>query len=374
MWNVSRNKGRIAFVWLIVLCGLLAACVPQQIETMPTLAAIPSDTATLRPTITKTRTPTLTRTNTLTYTPTPTKTYTPSVTFTASISPVPTLTKPPSYTPSFTPTNTPIPSATFTPSNTFTPTLTRTPTLTFTPTVIPEIIFFTSDLVNIPAGGQTTLRWQTNNSPVVTLEQINAQGQITASFSVSSTGTQIVSVTTALGNKITYRLTAKNGRNITTRALSINVLCGSPWFYNPAPGACPLEAPVRTTLIFQSFERGVAFYVPTTRTVYLLSNGDNNRVNAYPMDWDYSPLPTLSPPSGLLQPTGEIGYIFAKKAWSDGQPIVNLLGWATLPQQGYESVVQRGTPTDVYIRRPDGAVYRLALAGIGKWTVVGTVP
>jgi hypothetical protein len=376
IFGYSRQVGRT-----FILCGVFAllaavavACVPQEIEQLPTLAVIPSDTVTPTKTITRTPSKTHTPSTTPTLTPSITPTYTPSATFTASLSPAPTFTKPPSPTPSNTPTNTPIPSATYTPSNTPTITPTRTPTLTFTPTVLPEIAFFISDLTTIPAGGQTTLRWQTNNSPQVTLEQLNAQGRITASFNVSSSGTQIISVTTALGNRITYRLTAKNGRNTTTRTLTITVLCASPWFFNPAPGDCPIEAPLVSTFIFQQFERGVAFYVPSTKTVYLLYNGDNNRVNAYPMDWDYSPLPPLAPPPGLQQPVGEIGYIFAQKNWSDGQQIVNILGWATAAQQVYQGAAQKGSPTDVYIRRPDGAVYLLALANIGKWTVVGTAP
>lgn len=363
-------------ITVLIAVMLLTACAPQSTDHLPTLAVIPTDTPSNTPTITRTPTVTLTRTATLTRTLTPTITLTPSRTYTPSSTPLPTNTKPPSLTPSNTPTNTLIPSLTYTPSLTPLPSATHTPrppTLTYTQTVLPQIIFFSSDLVTGAANSQTNLRWQTNNAASVTLEQLNSQGQVVAAFNVPPTGQQAIVLTNAFGSQVSYRLSVRNGRNTASQVVNITILCGNPYFFNPAPEGCSLEGAIRTTLTFQSFERGMAFYAPNTRTVYLLSN-NGSRVNAYPMDWDYQPLPILPPPPGLIQPTGEIGYIFAKKTWSDGSPVVNTMGWATTPQQGYEGTIQRGTPTDVYIRRPDGAVYKLALAGTGTWTVVGTAP
>ncbi len=97
-------------------------------------------------------------------------------------------------------------------------------------------------------------------------------------------------------------------------------------------------------------------------------------MNAYPNDWNYAPLPQATPPGGLIQPTVEIGNTWLNKRWSDGSPLSITLGWATTPQQVYNGQVQQGTATDLYLKGPNGAVYKLALAGAGTWSLVGNAP
>jgi hypothetical protein len=237
--------------------------------------------------------------------------------------------------------------------------------------VVPQILTFSSDLSEVPANGATLLRWTTTNVESATLEQLNSAGQLIGTITVAPNGQQLVQVGPGRESRISFRLSVKNGRNTATRLITLNIQCGNPSFFKPAPAGCAIEPAIRLGIVFQQFERGMGFYVSTTRTVYLLSN-EGTRVNAYPIDWDYSALPALNPPGGLYQPQGEIGYVFARKAWSDGRSIVDVVGWGSAPALGYDGTVQRMTETDVYIKRPDGAVYRLALAGVGTWTVVGT--
>jgi hypothetical protein len=366
---------RSLFLSVILLLGMIGAgaCTPQTPEPIPTIARFPTDTPTFTASAVPTRTPTFTKTITPTRTPTPTHTLTPSKTFTPTRTPTITLT--PSFTkpPTLTPSRTYTPSKTFTPSPTYTPTNTRPPTLTPSPTVLPFVIFFTADTPSLLTNSATTLRWQTQNAETVTLERV-AGGRVAETYSVPASGERLVTMSSAFGASMTWRLTARRGRFSSSREVSIQAVCNVPYFFVPAPPECPLEPPARSALLFQQFERGLAFYVPTTRNIYILALApqDNSRVNAYPLDWDYSPLPVLTPPAGLLQPFGEIGYIFSRKQWSDGRSLVEVIGWATAPQQGYDGATQRATASDLYIRRPDGAVYKLALAGVGRWSVAGT--
>lgn len=340
---------------------------------------IPSDTVTFTPTITLTpsNTPTPLPTATLTPSETPiTPTLTPSETPTITNTPFPTDTPTISLTPSNTATLSPVPSNTFTPTLTFTPRPTRTPrppTLTFTPTVLPVITEFRSDLTLVPSGGQTVLYWQAD-ADLVTLDLLTTTGTIVSSDKVEPRGQRPVLVTPNLGQSVIWRLTAKRGKNTVTRQLTITVQCPQSWFFTPAPAECASQPAIQAGLKFQQFERGVGIFVPTTNNVYLLHNGDN-RVNAYLLDWNFSPLPVLPPPGNLVQPTVEIGYVWLNKRWSDGGTLDGIMGWGTAPQLVYNGTVQQGTVgSDLFVKGPNGQVYKLALAGTGTWSIVGSAP
>ncbi len=369
--NTSARVTRLVSSLLVLI--LIVACAPQQQFVLPTVALLPSDTVTFTPTTTLTPsdTPTPRPTFTFTSTPTPiTPTLTPSNTPPPSETPTITLT--PSNTASLTlpPTNTFTPTFTFTPRPTRTP---RPPTLTFTPTVMPVITEFRSDLNIVPSGGQTVLYWQAD-ADQITLELVTANGTVVSSDKVDPKGQRPVLVTTNLGLSVIYRLTAKRGKNTVTRQLTITVQCPQNWFFTPAPGECATQPPIQTGIKFQQLERGVAFYVPTSNNVYLLHNGDN-RVNAYLNDWNFAPLPVYPPPGTLIQPTVEIGYVWLNKRWSDGATLDGVMGWATAVQQVYNGTIQQGTVnSDLYIKGPNGQVYKLALAGTGTWSVVGSAP
>jgi hypothetical protein len=242
-----------------------------------------------------------------------------------------------------------------------------------TATLDATITFFTADLLTLPAGGQTILHWQAS-ADTVTLELLTASGTVVNSVGVPLSGDRIVQISPELGTSVNYRLTAKRGRLSASKTLTLVIQCANTWFFTPAPSGCPTQAAYPVAgFKYQSFERGLAFYVPSTNNVYLLANA-NNRVNAYPMDWNYSPLAVVTPPSGLLQPGAEIGYIWLNKPWSDGSKLQDVLGWANSPLQAYGAQAQSGTASDIYIKGPTGAVYKLALAGTGIWSIVGNAP
>ena len=358
-----KNKKRLlSWALIVVIC---AACTPQTALILPTIAVLPTDTPSLTPSITLT----------------PSKTPIPP-----TLTPIPpTLTPiPPTLTPSetFTPVDTPTITRTpsLTPQPTLPPTETRPPTATLTPSLTPipptatlgaAISFFTSDLVTLPAGGSTVLHWQTE-ADTVTLELLTASGTVISSYGVATTGDRAVQLAPDLGTSVIYRLIAKRGKTSATRTITLVIQCANTWFFNPAPAGCPPQAAYPVSgFKYQSFERGLAFYIPSTNNVYLLANA-GNRVNAYPMDWNYAPLAVLTPPSGLLQPGAEIGYVWLTKPWSDGSHLDIALGWATSPLQAYGGQAQAGSSTDLYVKGPTGAIYKLALAGTGTWSIVGS--
>jgi len=49
-----------------------------------------------------------------------------------------------------------------------------------------------------------------------------------------------------------------------------------------------------------------------------------------------------------------------------------VIGGSITDVQNYNGTIQAGNPaSDIYINRPDGAVYKLALAGTGTWSATG---
>ncbi|MHB8625921.1 MAG: hypothetical protein ACYDBJ_01905 [Aggregatilineales bacterium] len=360
------------------ICAVLflgVACSPQTPLLLPTVAVIPtntpSDTPSITPIPTNTDTPTDTLVPTDTFAPTNTLTPTPDVTPTPlPPSDTPTISRTPSFTPpppSITPTPAP-------PTNTLPPPTavpTRAPP---TPTIGPVITSFTSDLMTVPANGQTILRWQTQ-ADSVTLDELTATGTIVSSIGVDAVSDRSVLIPGNLGQSIIFRLTARRGGNTVSRSLTISIQCAIAWFFQPTPSGCPQQVAFPpSTIKYQVFEKGIGFFVAVTNNVYLLANA-GNRVNAYIVDASYTPPPSLTPPGApgkFFEPQTEIGYVWYYKQWSDGSQISNVLGWGTVPMQIYIGTMQQ-TGTDLYIQGPTGVVFKLALAGTGTWSIVGNV-
>lgn len=365
----AQSKKRLHW-WII--CGIIGAlwgvsCSPQTSLLLPTIAVIPSDTPTFTPSVTPLPSDTETSTDTLvpsdTLSPTDTLTLTPAQSYTPI--PSPTISLTPSYTlppPSLTPTTAP-------PTDTPTPVPTLAPP---TPTVGPVIISFTSDLMTVPTNGQTILRWKTD-ADTITLDELTASGTTVISLGVDPIGDRSVLLPASLGQSVIFRLTAKRGGHSISQSLTIAIQCAIPWFFSPAPSGCPQQAAFPPSAIkYQAFEKGVGFFAAVTNQVYLLANA-GNRVNAYVLDSSYSPPPPTNTPPGMIQPQGEIGWVWTYKRWSDGSQLVNALGWGTAPMQTYVGIVQEASTTDLYLQGPSGAVYKLALAGTGTWSIVGNV-
>jgi hypothetical protein len=364
-----------ALKWIVLAAmALMAGCGPRTPPVIPTVAQLPTDTVTPTPTVTLTPTITPTLTPSFTITPTPTVTLTPTPTFTLT----PTFTASATFTATLTPTDTetPIPTETVTrtPTNTRIPTRTRVPTNTPPPTVMPVITSFTVEPGTVISGGIVIVRWSAD-AEQVTLEQLTSQNAMIQTFQVPSTGERTMAITSTSDNVMIFRLTAVKGGNTVQRTASVIVQCPSQWFFSPPPGGCPSQPAQSGAFTFQAFERGLAFFVPNTNSVYILAL-EGLRVNAYPNEWNPGvPSPTIVAPAGQIAPTAQIGYVWSNKVWSDGRSVAVVIGWAITPPQNYAGTIQIGNPSsDVYLRRPDGAVYKLSLAGAGTWSSVGSAP
>jgi hypothetical protein len=202
------------------------------------------------------------------------------------------------------------------------------------------------------------------------LDELTATNALIESVQVPPTGDHTFVVTTANGTALTFRLTAFKGGNTALSTASVTVTCASPWAISPAPAGCPQPAQPGAFTV-QSFERGIAFFVPPTNQVFFLVS-EGAAINVFPNTWNQSIIdPTRVPPSGLTDPTGPIGYVWHNLPWSDGRSLQAVVGWGTGPSQNYNGTLQVGPNNEIYITGPTGRAYRLNMTGnIGTWTLV----
>ncbi len=352
---------RILTLCMIIL--MVSACGNTDDEPLPTLAILPSPTASDTPTIT----PSPTATETLTETPTPTETLTE----TPTLSPTSTLT--------FTPTLSATPTTTATFTQTFTPTATDTPTLTFTPVATatssaPVITTFSSSLKQAAPGSQVTLSW-TADADSVNLQLITSgTNTIEQSFVVPAIGSQIVTLPTT-GQRAQYRLVAVRGDQQKIAELLVNFTCTNTWFFSvTAPGgACPSSGSTSVVGSYQPFERGIMFMYTNRNNVQRICGlqNQNNRYLCYDNGWDGSSEPfTDSAPGGFDEPDDMFNWAFASTLASGGK-WVDIIGWATSGSPNNSNVTtQYDTNNKLYIRVPSGTYYLNGDNASGTWTKI----
>jgi hypothetical protein len=356
---MSHRIKLLSFLIAAIVLLMVAACQPkQQVVEIPTLAVLPSVTATFTPTNTPTPTPTNTAT------PTDTPTLTPTFTST----PLPTLT--------FTWT----PSATFTPS--ITPTFTLTPTPTFTSTPLPtatpnrpQIIAFTSNILTGTANSQINLTWQTV-SDATRVELVDQSGIVVQTFSQASpNGQMTVTLPANMGRLVTYRLVASRGGQEVNFPLAITVTCAYQWFYGdqfaPPNTGCPSAVGAIARGEYQPYERGHMFFVSANNLnrIYILQN-DGNRYIAYPNSWDGDTKNEGQAPSGFERPDDMFNWAYYNTSSPSGS-WMTIIGWATEDGVVADLTYQQDNTGAFFINTPNNAaVYRFSGGDSGTWTRV----
>lgn len=363
---MSSLRTSLAILLIFIVLPFLAACGGDDGEAaaqLPTRYVQPSDTPT------DTVTPTVTPTPTATDTPTPLPSFTP--TDTPSDTPTPTITP----TVTDTPTQTSVP-ATSTPSMTPTFTLTATPTNTPQPSAtptpsMPEILTFGAPVSTAQGGTQVTLNWQAVGD-IARIDQLNTQGQVVQSFSVTPTGQLPVTIPTT-GSQVIYRLTVQRGGEVATRSVPIQIQpsCGISWFFGgqPEDGICPISGPTTVNGSLQIFQDGVMINLPLNGQDRVYGfNQRNNRYMVYTNNWDGSTTyttPCGTAPSGLQDPGNVFNWAYHNTLgttglWCDQN---NGIGWAiAAPNLNVTFTVQFAQ---------NGQTFYIAIPGYGTLRVSG---
>ena len=325
---------KISLILLFAL--LLAACsaTPTPVVVVPTLAVLPSATAT------PSWTPAPLPTQTDSPSPVPSSTLTPLPSDTET--PLPTATLAPSATDTDTATATSTETYTFTPSLTITNTITPTPSPTFTPspeldglgvlallsqraTVLPpELQYNPQTLTAVAFAAQTLVAAGTTFAPTAP--------------PVDNTGGSVIGGDQQLATLPPPMVGGGTGNTTTTTCLS------------PLPGGlsgafaadpsltqaigCPQGQTISTTAAVQSFEHGTMIYVQgSPGSIYVLTA--DGRFRRFDDTWVSGVDPETggeTPPLGLIEPKRGFG-----KVWRNNLDVRGSLGWGVTEEAGAQS-------------------------------------
>ncbi len=111
--------------------------------------------------------------------------------------------------------------------------------------------------------------------------RLDDEGQRNQRWNVGPDGS--LTVQTARGDRGTaqFLLTADNGSFSAEQLLEIPLLCAHPWFFTPAPEACPAGPEASDVQIEQVFEGGRMIYLAAEDRVYVLFGDGLDRLDSF---------------------------------------------------------------------------------------------
>lgn len=224
-------------------------------------------------------------------------------------------------------------------------------------------------------GDTITLSWHWSGGDQATIHHLLPTGQLASDYwEVGPTGSLEYTISPLRRNTDMFALYVRDAQGTTAQAtLQVDLRCTAEWFFDTAPDICPFEEALFGPGAEQPFEHGVMLWVgPEDRIYVLFDDAQSPRWTAFADEWNQgepASNPALDPPAGLQQPVRGFGLV-----WREQAGVRNRLGWATGPEQGYQTALQRTShyryPV-LYIRALDGGVWQLGPNG-GSWTFLPT--
>jgi len=295
--------------------------------------------------------------------PTATQTLTPTPSSTPGIGATPTIT-PRSVA------SGPTPTPLFGPTSTL-PAVLTTATRPPNPNA-PRIEFFTTNVQQVEPGGQVTLFWSVRGARNAIIYRIDASGARGNLWNVPPDGNLPITISRRDRGQATFLLSAGEGDLETTQQLSIPLSCPDPWFFQPAPDACPAGPAEATSIIEEPFERGRMIYIQSRNRVYVLFNDGRTPAwlsfeNKFNPAVDKASEESFVPPPDRFQPVGIIGFV-----WRGNDVVRNRLGLGTAAETQYDGfiqVVKNGDKEDLYLNSADKSILQL-LPGGDVWQII----
>lgn len=232
-----------------------------------------------------------------------------------------------------------------------------------------EIVFFRSTSALISPGDNVTLDWQVNGAEVITLYQLDSEGNRDRGRPVDPRGPLIISTNPGILTAASFVLTARSGESLIETNLAIPVNCQGTWFFTPPPNGCPSNEAQASAQVEQRFEKGAMIWLEATHEIFILFADDETpqwlRVADSFQDGQPESDPSLSPPTdGLLQPVRGFGLV-----WRTNANVQRRLGWAIESEVGYEGMFQSDTNDTFYMRNLSGGILELIADG-SRWRVI----
>ncbi|MBN1813452.1 MAG: hypothetical protein JXA14_16565 [Anaerolineae bacterium] len=239
------------------------------------------------------------------------------------------------------------------------------------------ILSFTVAVGDIEGGKKLTFSWQTTGAVRATIVSGTSQ-RFPQRWEVGPNGTYEVGPESTGYRNPQMTLSAYDSLgNAVSNTIWAEWPCEYAYFFEPAPAACPLYEPSATWAAEQPFENGRMAWLEevrgetfvTQRQILVFYNdGKYEQYQDAWMEGQPESDPSIVPPSGLYQPIRGFG-----KVWRENTSVRDNLGWATVPEQGFDSFwqqrFQESLPSVAYVRIFDGRV--IEIAGWG-WATGGT--
>jgi len=203
-----------------------------------------------------------------------------------------------------------------------------------------------------------------SNAPVLPTAII-AEGEPASAVPAPATGlvAPAPTVTTAVAETMTPS---------TTTPSAVTARCDQPFFFEPAPDACPVGPPIPSAAAEQPFEGGVMVWLEERDAIIVFF--PDGRWQQFEDTWTEGEPendPTIVPPDGRFQPIRGFG-----KLWRETPGLREELGWALGVELGFESMLQEQAPTDdqpalTYLLTYNGQVFALVLRDLdqGDWVM-----
>ncbi len=217
------------------------------------------------------------------------------------------------------------------------------------------------------------LFWSTRGAAGATIYRLDASGARSQLWNVPPDGSLSIPTRRSDRGQLGFILRVGDGPLAAEQTLTIALACPDPWFFSPAPDACPSAPAAETQLVEAPFERGRMLYIEARDRVYALFN-DGSRPAWLSVQNRYNPAlhPELEesfvPPPGLYQPIAALGF-----AWRGSDAIRNRLGLALQPETRYTGSIQAAPAgadgETLYVSSADGAVLQL-LPGGDSWQII----
>lgn len=237
----------------------------------------------------------------------------------------------------------------------------------------PRVEFFTSDVVAVAPGDSVTLFWSVRGARGAVIYRLDADGVRGNLWNVPPDGSLTVSTRRSDRGQVSFLLSVREGDLETEQTLSVSLSCPDPWFFQPAPDACPAAPSEPTTLVEESFERGRMVYIQNRNRVYALFNdGLQPAWISFENRYDPAVHPELEesfvPPPGFVQPLRILGFV-----WRGNDVVRNRLGLGRAEEITYEGFIQTvnagNNAENLYLNSVDGSVLQL-LPGGDAWQII----
>jgi hypothetical protein len=274
-------------------------------------------------------------------------------------------------------TTTPTTQATQTPPSPPPTTATQAP-----PAVELAILSFSVDVEDIPAGKRLTFSWQTTGA-VRAIVWSGTRHRFPDAWAVPPNDTLTVELFSTTYRNPSMFLTAYDAKDnqVSSQSVTIPWPCAYDYFFEIQSDVCPSGGATNTSAAEQLFQDGRMIWLEQAQTggaaiqSQILVFYADGKYEQYEDTWtDAEPEsdPAIVPPAGLHQPVRGFG-----KIWRENPGVRDRLGWATAPEQGFDTQwqqqIRESIPSVAFVRTLDGQVIQIHGWGWksgGNWQLV----